>query len=398
MIKEGLPKQRFLFFDKLIFYVVYAIWLLSDQGNKFIIYSPLLILLIYYIFNKLICRKNENYYNKLFKYFPFLLLIIWSYGVFVGILNGNDNVFVNNAGILFFASYYFITNNNLSISQLTNIIIYLAIASCIYYLVSLKSNILSQVQITNLGIRIGGFTFPGIFAASLLPILFHNILFKRKNIIIIKNIYINYILLILVVFVSVILVASKGIYLSILVTLSILFYYKLRQIKFTFWVFIFIITFLLSSLVVNEIDFDRLVIFSSTDESNLARFKMLDAIWDELTFFGYGWGAKFQSYELSSRDISGYSSELSYMNLIHKIGFFSSIFFLFYGWLFANIIRLVKSKKNDIIGTGLISLGMITYLFTSIGNPSLFSPPLVFMTVMVLHLINKQLILSRNEK
>ena len=66
MIKEGLPKQRFLFFDKLIFYVVYAIWMLSDQGNKFIIYSPLLILFMYLIFNKLLGRKNENYYNKLF--------------------------------------------------------------------------------------------------------------------------------------------------------------------------------------------------------------------------------------------------------------------------------------------------------------------------------------------
>ena len=397
MIKEGLPKQRFLFFDKLIFYVVYAIWLLSDQGNKFIIYSPLLILFMYYIFNKLIGRKNENYYNKLFKYFPFLLLITWFYGVFVGILNGNDNVFVNNAGILFFASYYFIADNNLSVNQLKKIILNLAIASSIYYLFNLSSDILSQLQITNLGIRLGGYTFPGIFAATLLPILFHNILFKRKNIIIIKNIYINYILLILVVLVSVILVASKGIYLSVLVTLSILFYYSFRQIKFTFWIFIFIIT-LLSSLVVNEIDFDKLVIFSSKDVSNVARYNMLDAMWNELTFLGYGWGAKFQSIVLSSRDISGYSSELSYLNLIHKIGLFSSIFFLFYGWLLVNIIRLVKSKKNDIIGTGLISLGMVTYLFTSIGNPSLFSPPFVFMTAMVLHLINKQLILSRNEK
>ena len=398
MIKEGFPKQRFLFFDKLIFYVVYAIWLLSDQGNKFIIYSPLLILFMYYIFNKLIGRKNENYYNKLFKYFPFLLLITWFYGVFVGILNGNDNVFVNNAGILFFASYYFIADNNLGVNQLKKIIFNLTIASTIYYLFNIGTDILSQIKITSFGLRLGGYSIPGIFSATLLPLLFNNILFKISKRIIIKNIYINYILLILVVLVSVILVSSKGIYLIILVTLSILFYYKLRQIKFMFWVFLFITIFLLSSLVVNEIDFDKFVIFSSTDESNLARYDMLDAMWNELNFLGYGWGAKFQSIVLSSRDISGYSSELSYMNLIHKIGFFSSIFFLFYGWLLVNIIRLIKSKKNDIIGTGLISLGMVTYLFTSIGNPSLFFPAFVFMTAMVLHLINKQLILSRNEK
>ena len=398
MIKEGFPKQRFLFFDKLIFYVVYAIWLLSDQGNKFIIYSPLLILFMYYIFNKLIGRKNENYYNKLFKYFPFLLLITWFYGVFVGILNGNDNVFVNNAGILFFASYYFIADNNLGVNQLKKIIFNLTIASTIYYLFNIGTDILSQIKITSFGLRLGGYSIPGIFSATLLPLLFNNILFKISKRIIIKNIYINYILLILVVLVSVILVSSKGIYLIILVTLSILFYYKLRQIKFMFWVFLFITIFLLSSLVVNEIDFDKFVIFSSTDESNLARYDMLDAMWNELNFLGYGWGAKFQSIVLSSRDISGYSSELSYMNLIHKIGFFSSIFFLFYGWLLVNIIRLIKSKKNDIIGTGLISLGMVTYLFTSIGNPSLFFPAFVFMTAMVLHLINKQLILLRNER
>lgn len=398
MIKEGLPKQRFLFFDKLIFYVVYAIWMLSDQGNKFIIYSPLLILFMYYIFNKLLGRKNENYYNKLFKYFPLLLLIVWFYGVFVGILNDNDNVFVNNVGILFFASYYFIANNNLSVNQLKKIIFNIAIVSSIYYLFNLGSDIVSQIKITSFGLRLGGYSIPGIFTATLLPLLLNNILFKTSKRIIVKNIYINYILLILVVLVSVILVSSKGIYLSILVTLFLLFFYKLRQIKFTFWVFIFILTFLLSSLILNEIDFEKFVIFSNSDESNIARYNMLDAMWNELTFLGYGWGAKFQSYVLSSRDVGGYSSELSYMNLIHKIGFFSSIFFLFYGWLLINITRFIKSKKNDIIGTGLISLGMVTYLFTSIGNPSLFAPIFVFMTVMVMHLINKQLILSRNEK
>ena len=128
------------------------------------------------------------------------------------------------------------------------------------------------------------------------------------------------------------------------------------------------------------------------------RYDMLAATWDELTMLGKGWGAKFQASVLAKRDISGYSSELSYQNLIHKIGLVALLFFAFYGWLFVWIIKLVNNKKDAIRGTGLISLGMVTYLFTAIGNPTLFAPAYVFMTVIVLHLINKQLVLVKNER
>ena len=391
MIVEGLTKQKLLLFDKGIFYLVFSIWLFLDQDSKFLTYSPLLILFLYYIINKKIKRKNNVYFDKKFKYFPLLLLITWIYGVFVGLLNGNDNVFVNNAGILFFLSYYLIGNNNLNTSQLIKIIVYLTIASAIYYLYNLQSGLLSQIQITSFGLRLGGYSINGIFITSLIPILLFNIFFSKKKLII-KNNFINYFLLLTLLLIAVILVSSKGIYLSIVVTLIILFFFKLRQAKLL--LFIPLITLIISL----NIDLEKLTIFSTSDTSNLSRFAMADAMWSEFTFFGKGWGAKFQAFVLKSRDISGYSSELSYMNLIHKIGLFSSTFFFFYGWLLILILKLVKSKENDTIGTGLISLGMVTYLFTSIGNPSLFSPIFVFMTVMVLHLINKQLILSRNEK
>lgn len=391
-------KLNIIFFDKLIIYIVFAIWLISDQGNKLIIYSPLIILFIYFLCNKFIGRKNEDYYNKIYKYFPFSLLIVWLYGAFVGLLYLNDNVFINNIGILFFITYYFISDNNLSVNQLKSIIFNLSLLSSLLYLYNLSTDIYSQISITNLGIRIGGYSVTGIFSGTLIPLFLYNIFITSSKRIIIKNILVNFVLLILVIFVSVILVASKGVYLSIIVTFYIIFYYRLRHYNYSYMMIISIAFFLSIIIYLYDINFKYFVIFSDSDESNLARYNMLDAIWNELSILGYGWGAKFQSIVLSSRDSTGYSSELSYMNLIHKIGIFSSIFFLFYAWLFTIIIKLIKINKNDAIGTALISLGMVTYLFTSIGNPSLFSPIFVFMTILVLHLTNKQFISLRNEK
>ena len=117
----------------------------------------------------------------------------------------------------------------------------------------------------------------------------------------------------------------------------------------------------------------------------------------ELTFFGKGWGAVYEIPFLRFRNDSGYSSELSYLNLIHKIGFFAIIYFKFYLWTFYQIFKTKISNNLDQINTSLFSLGLITYLFLSLGNPILFAPAFVFMHVLSLHILNKSLIHYHNE-
>jgi len=107
-----------------------------------------------------------------------------------------------------------------------------------------------------------------------------------------------------------------------------------------------------------------------------------------LSFLGKGWGAKYISNDLD-RDELGYSIELSYFNLIHKIGVFSIVFFIFYFFIFLKIFKLLNSDITELKETGLLGLGLTCYLFISIGNPSLFAPIFVFLNCILLILINK---------
>ena len=390
MIREAL-NRRGLLFDKLTLYLVFFIFLFIGSGNKAISYSPLFILFVYWVVNKITYRRQIRFYNDKFRWFPMLLLLAWVYGVLLGLLGGNDNVLVNNAGILLFTSYYFLESNRLKPTELKILIVNMTTISIIYYLFTLKVG-LFDLQLSNLGKRIGGYNISGIFSATFLPVLIYNVFFSKKEYIILKSFYTNVFLLLLVSVIMVMFVASKGVYLSVLATLLILFHVKLKEIR---WSILIATIFLLFHF---NIGIEKLVIFGESDSSNSQRYAMASDLTNELGFIGKGWGATFESVLLRGRDMAGYSTELSYMNLIHKIGIVSSIFFVFYGWLFFLIVRLLKSKKKNHKGSALISLGMITYLFTSIGNPSLFAPIFVFMTVLALNLMNKELILSRNEE
>ena len=267
----------------------------------------------------------------------------------------------------------------------------MALISIIFYLYTLKDS-LFDLKISGLGRRAGAYNATGIFTATILPILYYNVFFSKKNYLILKSVYSNVVLLILVSIIMLMFVASKGVYLSAIVTFLILVHVRLKETR---WSILIATIFLLFYF---NLGIEDLVIFGESDISNNSRYAMANKFGDELTFFGEGWGATFESSLLRSRDASGYSSELSYLNLMHKIGIVSFIFFAFYGWLFTLIITLLKRKKYNYKGSALISLGMITYLFTSIGNPSLFAPIYVFMTVLVLHLINKELNLKVNDK
>lgn len=384
-----LSKRKF--FDSTVIYVVFSIFFFADNEDKYLTYSTFFILLTYFVINEILQRKKKRYYNKSFKYFPLILLLAWFYGIVVGIIYNNNFIFINNVGIIYFASYYFLSSSSLTNDDLFKIILNLTIASIIIYLINTGFQTLGNLQLLNIGTRLGGYSITGIFAATMLPLLIYNNLFRSSNKILINNVVLNLLLLLLILLVSFFLIASKGIYLSFTVTIILLLLYKKKSFRIlkSFFYLVILLYFILT------IDFNAIVIFGSEDVSNLKRYELIDEIIPQLTFFGKGWGAIYQGGELQFRNDMGYSSELSYLNLVHKIGVFSLAFFVFYLWIFYQIIKTLKSKNDSAILCGLISMGLITYLFISIGNPTLFAPPFVFMNVIALLMLNEQFITMR---
>lgn len=379
-----------IFIDKIFIYVIIFIFLFADPTNKYLQYSNLGISFLYFLWNVLIRKIKIKFISKNFLIFPILLLACWIYGVVLGLFYGNDFVFVNNVGILFFSSFYFFSVTPLSPLDFFKILFYSSIVSLVAYFYSIP-NLYSSLYLFFLNFIVGdrfSYNILGIFPFLLFPIIVYNIFFNRSQNLLIKSVILNLILFFVLLFIAFFLVASKGIYLFIIGVFVSLFLTNFKKFKFIYYVLIFFTIFFSFNY------FDQITIFGNQDVSNENRYKQFDAVVNELSFLGKGWGAKFISNDLD-RDENGYSIELSYLNLIHKIGFLSIVFFIFYFFNFLKIFQLLKSDIDRLKEMGLLCLGLTCYLFTSVGNPSLFAPIFVFLNCILLILLNKSLLYDR---
>ena len=384
-MEEGYKHSTFkMLIDKSLFYLVFGLTLFAT--NKYVAYSSFFVLLFYHGINLLLQTKPDTQYNNYFKYFPILLILVWIYGVFLGLSYGNDNTTINNVGIIFFFTYYSISYVKLSNKQIMKILLNISVICLLTYLLNLDEYYFS---ISNLTQRLG-YSMVGIFPIILAPLLIYNTFFNGRNVLINGNI-LNVILLFLVLLVSARMTASKGIYLSLIVSLFIIYYSKMKLINWWKLILIVGVVFTIWSNITT------ITIFGEGDVSNLLRYRQLDSFLNgkELTFFGEGWGARFSNFVLVNRDPAGYSTELSYLNLVDKVGVFSLIFFVFYFWCLYYSFILIRNRNKELILIGLFSTGLLSYYFLSLGNPTLFAPTFVFMNVIAIHMINKQLITSK---
>jgi hypothetical protein len=378
MINEVSNKKWLL--DKLFVYLILLVFLFADTSNKYLQYSNLLVIFIYGVF----IRKNPFKYNsKIILIFPLLLLCCWVYGVILGLFYNNSYVFINNVGILFFSSFYFFNSTPLRLSDFFKIFYNVSIISIITYFYSVP-NLFNSLYSFYLNFLFGNrfaYNLVGIFPFVIFPILVFNIFFNKNKNLLIKSSFLNYSLFVLLLMIAIFFVASKGIYFFIVSAFFLLFITNIKKFKFAY-LFLFI-----GFLLFQNIS-DQITIFGDQDPSNENRYMQFDAVINELTFLGKGWGAKYISNDLD-RDELGYSIELSYLNLVHKIGIFSIVFFVFYSYIFFKIYLLLKSKIIVSKELGLFTLGLTCYLFISIGNPSLFAPIFVFSNSILLILLNK---------
>lgn len=368
-------------FDKTVIYYLLFVFIFTENSNKILIYSNFFVLLLFTILN--VIRNGKIKYDKtILSFLPLTLLLCWIYGVFVGLINLNNFVFINNVGIVFFLSYYFLNTFNLNLEDYVKILLNTSLISFFAYLYSISS-IFNYTFVTNflVGKRIAYNIF-GIFPFLVYPILIYNIFFNKEKYLIIKNVCINYLIFILLSIIAVVFVASKGIYLFIIFVFIILLATHFKNIKRQLIGALFLVSIFFYNIL------SGLTIFGLEDQSNENRYKQFDAVVSELSIFGKGWGATFISSDLD-RDDAGYSIELSYLNLVHKIGFFALFFFLFYMYMFYLIFKYLFKNDVHLKKSALLSLGLSCYLFISIGNPTLFAPIFVFLNCILLIILKQ---------
>lgn len=368
----------------------------------------LLILVLISVTIYIFVSHSKIRYKKGIDFIPLSFFLIWIYGLLIGYYNGNKGTYIvtNFAGMFCYLLYYVFIILDISVIKLVNVLkfatISTSIIAIIYYVsdalgvdIAFLNNILGDVNqgsstgqlrayFTDLNV---GFT---LWVVSFVYLLIEK---KRKKIYLLQGISSkSYILFFLwTTFILYFVTASKGFMLAgvfYAFLIPIILYVKRMLLgKASLNIFLFIILFFLIVLVLVTSDYVNIIIkmFDAEDDSNEIRYLQLAYIIEDVNLWGKGLGAIIPNF---SRDANAeYGFELSYVNLIHKLGFWA--FVLFYNWIYI----LVKASRNIYyrknVFNSTLSLGCMGYLFPSVGNPLLMHPACVILNCIGLYLLRK---------
>jgi len=131
--------------------------------------------------------------------------------------------------------------------------------------------------------------------------------------------------------------------------------------------------------------------FSSSEDSNFVRSEQYSYLIAELDWLGHGLGSSLASGY--ARDETGYGMELSYLNLIHKLGVLSV--FLFTSYFITIVVSVLRIIRGIALSESIFSIGLMGYLIVGAGNPVLISPTGVTLHSIAIYILLKPFI-TRN--
>lgn len=342
---------------------------------------------------------------------PSVFLFVWLYGVLLGFALGNKLSYIvaNFAGMLGYFFYYLLVISKVEKKSIYKIIFYISIfILCQNVILSILLYVFNVFiyygENVFIGVVFGYFkggsstgqirmlaasqmmVFP-LFVLSLSYCLIPNLRCKEKFKLL-RNYYV--LVFILATYVVLFLPASKGYILAgIVLSLYIFIFSSARSGKVNLKKTIVLVSlFILVTLVLFSTGYVNIItsMFAENDEANIERYAQLYFLLEDIDIIGKGLGATVKG---ASRSLEKpYGFELTYINLVHKFGAASLFIFIAYAY---TLIKIFKEYKANVIEKKyiLMSLGLICFIFPSIGNPFLFSVQCVLMHVVALYLLRR---------
>lgn len=358
-----------------------------------LIYTILALSILIFNCNNVIGKKLSV---RFIDFIPLIFICVWIYGVFVGLLRDipNKYVFRNFAGMFVYSIYYIFVQQKLSFEIIKKVCLFtsfLGIPIIFYYVYSnLSSGVLANFII---GERM---IFCGLQLIIFIPfcIALGQFFFpiNTRDTKVFKSKFIILLVGVVTFFTSVIMSFSKGMILSSIAIVSIIIITKALKslnVKTVLYIGFFL---LIISGILYYLDIFKLLgeLFSGQEVSNATRNEQFNYIISDLTLWGRGLGAGLSNSNYIRANDAPYAFELTYLNLIHKFGVISVPLFFSYIYTFLLIIRVLgKSQKKNF--ASLLCLGLMVYVFPSIGNPFLFSPLCVTLHCLTLIILRKEL-------
>ena len=356
---------------KIIFILVFFVFLNSyGIGSSNLDYIIAGVIFLVYIQNLKSVNRKVNYFDLL----PIIFLLIWIYGFLFGLFNGASlyNAFFNFPGILLTLTYFPFKSANFKISDVFKLIFYPTLLLNIFICVVILTGRLSFSSANFIESR--QYYSVGLILQVICTSFFY---IKKKDV---QIFGLNYNLVRFNALISLIVLVisfSKGFWLSLVASFFLIsfmtFVHHLLKNKLVFnnILSLILIPFLVTFFLIYNPDIrDGLMFFFSDDAlGNSLRAEQSKYLTSEFTVSGSGFGIPLKSGYL--RDEFGYSFELSYYNLIHKIGIFSVfIFFSFLVSIWSSIKLIVITGPTP---KSIIAISSLTFLIAAAGNPLLFS-------------------------
>ena len=318
---------------------------------------------------------------------PAAFLVIWAYGVIVGVLLGNKPIFIisNFAGMVLYVVYFVLVLAKIKPEILVKTVLFAAIIHALYsygktlsVLYSGRTYLSSVRMYYSPGLSvIGPAIASSLMTLSLVRGLGRNTKIKAFGLLIF--LFIPY----------AILSFSKGYFASIVMLIglvslvSIIASMQSLRIKRTGLVFLI---FVLTSTILTLYNFgDELRFLYSVEEaSNFVRDGQSSFIIREINFWGNGLGAILESGFVRN-DNQPYGFELNFLSILHKFGYFGFIIFTAYAFCVVIPLRTIFFKK--VCHHSWLAIGGMLFLVPGYGNPLLFHPTIVILHCVVMYWI-----------
>lgn len=364
-------------------------------------YLALIAIFCYSLFFKNTINSKIFSLGNYLYFMPFLIFVSWLYGVSVGLIAGHpvSHVFSNFFGLSFYLIFYALDRVRLNNNSVVQVVFISALVVFIYDSWIFISDLINGGVFSVVANSISDYRVkydPAVLYFS--PFILYYLIcsFSSAKLISKNNVFMpamrhNLTFLgfsIIFIFLSM----SKGIILVFALLLVFSLAFGFYNFLFNFrirWEFLIALCILIFAVIALSDFFVFLASsFGKQEESNSVRDMQLSLILDEFSLIGSGLGAPLRSGYFRSEELP-YGFELTYFNIIHKLGIFSIFLFLSYlAVIFEATKFLFKTNK---ISVGIFVLGLMSYLVVGYGNPILLSPNFVLVHVLCMILLKKNI-------
>lgn len=370
---------------------------------------------VIFLISVLVNKKMQIPKNK-YELIPLILSLSYVYGVILGFYYGNRtvDVFTNFGGLfLFFSLYYFgiykftlhrivKVSTFIVLVNIVEILTYIVIANVLgedgarelasKYMLDGLANLTgdgdSRYFITN---SAWVFIFLFLFLHSLKS---GETKYIRKLGVLPRNInslllfVLSIAIVILLSYLLLVITDSKGFQLAAFMGIIVLLLgdvYENPVRNLLFIIFVSSILFLFISMQSSDVLKPLTNIYSPDASGNEIRYEQIGIVLERLSFIGNGLGADFGSYTRTLDGTASYGIELTYLNLVDKLGVVGVLITGIYFFIFYKFSSYVLLKKDKFVG--IFGLGLVAFIWPSIGNPMLLSVSYVIAFLFAIRLI-----------